>query len=98
MSALPISDSEAARSVSGPWQVADGVLVADYTTSNMVKGGEFVARIINAAEELNHHPDIDLRYSTVRLTLLTHSVGALTELDVELAQAISAIATELGLG
>ena len=98
MAALPISESEAAQSVPGPWQVADGVLVADYTTSNMVKGGEFVARIIDAAEELNHHPDIDLRYSTVHLALLTHSVGALTELDVELANTISAIATDLGLG
>ncbi|HMS74417.1 4a-hydroxytetrahydrobiopterin dehydratase [Gordonia sp. (in: high G+C Gram-positive bacteria)] len=97
MSALPISEREAASSVAEPWQVADGMLVADYATSNMVRGGEFVARIIDAAEDLNHHPDIDIRYSSVYLALMTHSVGALTELDVDLANAISKIAAELGL-
>ena len=54
-----------------------------------------MARIIDAAEDLNHHPDIDIRYSSVYLALMTHSVGALTELDVDLANAISKIAAEL---
>jgi 4a-hydroxytetrahydrobiopterin dehydratase len=98
MSDLPISEDEAAHSVSAPWRVSDGALVAEFATTDMARGGEFVARIIAAAEELNHHPDIDIRYATVRLGLLTHSVGALTELDVELARSISAIAAELGIG
>ncbi|HVQ87575.1 MAG TPA: 4a-hydroxytetrahydrobiopterin dehydratase [Actinomycetes bacterium] len=44
------------------------------------------------AEEMNHHPDIDIRWRNLDLTLSTHSAGGLTQLDIELAHRISAIA------
>ena len=46
MSALPISEREAASSVAEPWQVADGMLVADYATSNMVRGSSWRASLM----------------------------------------------------
>ena len=46
---------------------------------------DFVAELAEAA---NHHPDIDIRYNRVRLTLSTHSAGGVTEKDFALARAI----------
>ncbi|MCX6979721.1 MAG: 4a-hydroxytetrahydrobiopterin dehydratase [Verrucomicrobiota bacterium] len=49
---------------------------------------DFVNGIAELAEEHDHHPDIDIRYSKVRIILSTHSKGGLTELDFELAERI----------
>lgn len=46
---------------------------------------EFVQRLVAPAESLNHHPDVDLRYNRVIVTLSTHDQGGLTELDFKLA-------------
>lgn len=87
-----MTGSEVSAAVGAPWRVVDDELQATYRTRTMVIGGRFVAAIIEAAEQANHHPDIDLRYGTVHLVLSTHSVGGLTEADVALADAISGIA------
>jgi 4a-hydroxytetrahydrobiopterin dehydratase len=52
----------------------------------------FIARLIEPAEELNHHPDIENHYDRVRIGLHTWSVNAITEKDLELAQRIERIA------
>ncbi len=44
------------------------------------------------AEEAEHHPDIDIRWRTVRFVLSTHSAGGVTELDLRLARRIDALA------
>lgn len=49
---------------------------------------EFVNAVGEAAEAANHHPDIDIRWNTVRLALTTHDSGGLTVLDLALAGAI----------
>lgn len=49
---------------------------------------ELVSRVAMSAEEMNHHPDIDLRFDKVTFTLSTHVSGGVTALDVELAQRI----------
>ena len=48
----------------------------------------FVNDVADIAESANHHPDIDIRWNRVRLTLSTHSAGKLTELDLEVADRI----------
>jgi 4a-hydroxytetrahydrobiopterin dehydratase len=49
-----------------------------------------VASLAIDAEEMNHHPDIDIRWRTVNLTLSTHSAGGITQFDIELAHRIEA--------
>jgi 4a-hydroxytetrahydrobiopterin dehydratase len=49
---------------------------------------ELVDRVAAAAEKLDHHPDIDVRWRTVTFGLSTHSAGGVTELDIELARQI----------
>lgn len=48
----------------------------------------FVNRVADLAEASDHHPDIDIRYDRVTLTLSTHSAGGLTAKDFDLAAAI----------
>ena len=50
-----------------------------------------LVRIAFVAERLDHHPDVDLRWRTLHLTLVTHSAGGVTELDLELARRIDAL-------
>ena len=50
-----------------------------------------IVAIADVAEELDHHPDIDLRYRTLHLTLVSHSAGGVSELDLELARRIDAL-------
>ncbi|MBV9119796.1 MAG: 4a-hydroxytetrahydrobiopterin dehydratase [Chloroflexi bacterium] len=52
----------------------------------------FVDRLAVAAEQAGHHPDIDIRYDTVRLQLMTHSAKGVTDKDFSLATRINSLA------
>ncbi|MFL6238780.1 MAG: 4a-hydroxytetrahydrobiopterin dehydratase [Actinomycetes bacterium] len=54
---------------------------------------ELVRRVADVAEEMNHHPDIDIRWRTVRFAVSTHSAGGVTEYDVDLAGRINQLAS-----
>lgn len=79
------------------WTVQDGTLVASVATSDFAHGLELVTLVGDLAETANHHPDIDLRYSSVRLRLVSHDAGALTRRDVQLAQRISELLDDMDL-
>jgi 4a-hydroxytetrahydrobiopterin dehydratase len=68
-----------------------------YRTRDFARGARLVAAISELAEDANHHPDVDIRYSRVSLRLFTHSANGLTHKDVALATQISAAARELGI-
>ena len=53
---------------------------------------EFVNRLTPAAEEMNHHPDLEISWNKVTVSLSTHSEGGLTENDFELAGKIDSLA------
>ena len=55
-----------------------------------------VDAVADAAEEANHHPNIDIRWRRVTFVLTTHSARALTRRDVELASTIDRLVTERG--
>ena len=55
---------------------------------------EFVNGVAEIAEEDDHHPEIDVRYNKVRLSLSTHSEGGLTDMDFELAEKIDTLVDE----
>ena len=50
-----------------------------------------IVAIADVAEELDHHPDIDLRWRTLHLTLVSHSAGGVSDLDLTLARRIDAL-------
>ncbi len=53
---------------------------------------QFVNRLAQAAEDAQHHPDIDIRYSKVTISLSTHDAGGITEKDFAMAQEADAVA------
>lgn len=55
-----------------------------------------VVAVAEDAEQMDHHPDIDIRWRTVRFVVATHSAGGVTQLDIELAHQISRVAASLG--
>jgi 4a-hydroxytetrahydrobiopterin dehydratase len=52
---------------------------------------EAIGTIADVAEEMDHHPDIDLRWTKIRVAVVTHSAGGLTELDLALARRVDAL-------
>lgn len=54
----------------------------------------FVDRVAAAAEEMDHHPDIDIRYNRVRLFLVSHDAGGVTERDFRLARRVEDLVAE----
>jgi 4a-hydroxytetrahydrobiopterin dehydratase len=70
------------------WVRRGDVLTRLYSFRNFAESMAFVNRVADAAESANHHPDIDIRYAKVTLTLSTHDAGGITQNDVDLAKAI----------
>ena len=90
----PLDDAAlAALATSLPaWQIEGGTLVRDVEAPTFPAAIEWVVMIAQAAEELDHHPDIDIRWRRLHLVLSTHSAGGrITDLDVALARRIDAI-------
>lgn len=79
------------------WRVLLGRLHATFATGSFAAGLALVERVAAAAEEADHHPDVDLRYPSVHVALVSHDANGLTERDVALAARISAIADDLGV-
>lgn len=74
------------------WQVQNEALTKTFTFANFVESLQFVNRLAQAAEDAQHHPDIDIRYSKVTIALSTHDAGGITEKDFALAQEADAAA------
>jgi 4a-hydroxytetrahydrobiopterin dehydratase len=79
------------------WRVLANAASAYFRTDSFERGVTFVNEIAELADAANHHPDVDLRYSSVRVRLTTHEVNALTERDISLAREISNAAKTLAL-
>ena len=62
-----------------------------FELKDFVRAMGFVNSVALLAEKANHHPDIDIRWNAVTLTLSTHSAGGLTEKDFVLARKIDAL-------
>ena len=68
-------------------------LVRDFELEDFAAAIAFVNRVAEAAENANHHPDILVHdYKRVRLSLMTHSAGRVTDADHHLARRIDALA------
>ena len=74
------------------WKLEEGELVRRLEFDNFVEAMHFVNRVAELAEGAGHHPDIDIRYNKVRLALVSHDAGGLTERDFDLASAIDSLA------
>ena len=70
----------------------DGKFIAKtYEFGHFMNAIAFVNEVAEVAERQEHHPDVNIRYTTVKLSLQTHSEGGVTEWDIDLAKAIDVV-------
>jgi 4a-hydroxytetrahydrobiopterin dehydratase len=89
MPAAPkLSDIEIQREIGtlSGWTRIGESLVKTFTFATFMAGITFVDRVAVAAEKMDHHPDLDIRYTKISATLSTHSAGGITGNDVALAR------------
>lgn len=84
--ALPDTEVEAFIEGHPQWSRADQEITRTFEFDDFNESMGFVTRVALAAERADHHPDIDIRWNKVTLTLSTHSEGGLTEKDLTLAE------------
>ena len=78
------------------WAVDGTQIVATFEAPDFPAAIRLVDEVALDAESMNHHPDIDIRWRSVRFVLSTHDQGGLTQLDVELAHQINQAADRIG--
>ena len=73
------------------WERVDDQITKQYRLGGFAAAITFVVRLSYEAQAADHHPDLDIRYDKVQVTLSTHSEGGVTAKDVDLARAIDAV-------
>ncbi len=88
----PLSHEAADQAlVASGWTRHGDELVCERNFATFVEAIAFVDAVARLAEEQDHHPDIDIRYTTVRLAVTTHQIGGLSSRDLELAAAVDGL-------
>jgi 4a-hydroxytetrahydrobiopterin dehydratase len=85
MSALSATEVAVRLNALPAWRIEAGELVRTFLFQDFLAAMRFVNQVADLAEEAGHHPDVDIRYNRVRLALVTHDAGGLTEKDFDLA-------------
>jgi 4a-hydroxytetrahydrobiopterin dehydratase len=85
-----LSDVEIQRALGGlpGWARRADALTKTFSFEKFSDGIAFVDRIAKVADEMDHHPDIDIRYTKITATLSTHDAGGITQSDLKLAERI----------
>ncbi|MDQ3715958.1 MAG: 4a-hydroxytetrahydrobiopterin dehydratase [Actinomycetota bacterium] len=78
------------------WHLHRGAIRTRIKAPDFAAAIQLVSRIADVAEEMDHHPDIDIRWRNVDVALVTHSAGGITELDVQQASRIGDLAAQAG--
>ena len=88
-----LSDSEIERRLKGleGWRHAGKFITKDFEFDRFMNGIDFIDRVARVAEKEEHHPDIHVRYTTITLSVQTHSEGGVTAWDLGLAEAVEAM-------
>lgn len=73
------------------WKQQEERLVYTHTFDNFIESVNFVNCLVEPAEALSHHPDLEISYNQVMINLTTHDAGGLTNLDFQLAERINQI-------
>jgi 4a-hydroxytetrahydrobiopterin dehydratase len=74
------------------WERRGEAIVKAFGRGDFVGSVRFVDSLVAPAEEMGHHPDLEISWDTVTVTISTHSEGGLTAADFELAGRIDSLA------
>ena len=88
-----LSDAEIDERLGGMngWERSGDAIVKQFDNGDFKGSVDFVNRLTPEAEDMNHHPDLEISWKTVTVTITTHSEGGLTANDFELARRIDAL-------
>jgi 4a-hydroxytetrahydrobiopterin dehydratase len=92
MPTLPPDAAQSRLTQLSGWKIESGELVRTFEFKDFVAALAFVNQVGKLAEQAGHHPDIDIRYNRVRLSLVSHDAGGLTEKDFDLAAKTQSLA------
>lgn len=73
------------------WRRSDEAIRKDFSCGDFVGSVRFVSSLVEPAEAMGHHPDLEISWDTVTVTISTHSEGGLTANDFELAGKVDAL-------
>ena len=90
--ALGDSEIEARLAEHPGWERSGAAIRKSFKRGDFVGSVNFVQSLVEPAEEMNHHPDVEISWDTVTVSLSTHSNGGVTSADFELATKIDALA------
>jgi 4a-hydroxytetrahydrobiopterin dehydratase len=85
MTALSPAEITSHLSKRPEWNIENGQLARTFKFETFPEAIAFVDKVAAIAEESNHHPDIDIRYNRVRLSLVSHDAGGITSKDFAVA-------------
>ncbi|HJQ21934.1 MAG TPA: 4a-hydroxytetrahydrobiopterin dehydratase [Gemmatimonadaceae bacterium] len=93
-----LSDLEIRRALGAlpGWTRKNDAVVKTYSFARFADGIRFVDSVAAIADDMNHHPDIDVRYTKITFSLSSHDAGGITQRDLDLAQAIEKAAFDKG--
>ena len=77
------------------WEVKDGKLVKSFQFPSFIKAIDYVNEIAILAERLDHHPIITINWKTVKLSLKSFDIDAITNRDIVLAKEINKLEDQL---
>jgi len=86
------TEIEARLSEHPGWERDGSAIAKSFKRGDFVGSVNFIRSLVEPAEEMNHHPDIEISWDTVKISLCTHSDGGVTAADFELAAKIDALA------
>jgi 4a-hydroxytetrahydrobiopterin dehydratase len=91
-----LSDNEIETGLAGlpGWELSGQAITKKFERGDFVGSVKFVDALVGPAEAMNHHPDLEISWDTVTVTISTHSEGGLTAADFELAGKIEALGAE----
>jgi 4a-hydroxytetrahydrobiopterin dehydratase len=92
---LPGDELQAALADLPGWSVRGGKLHRDYKFPDFVHAFGFMATAAIAIESMNHHPEWSNVWNRVSIDLMTHDAGGVTQMDVQLAKKLEALAAKL---
>lgn len=88
-----LSDAEIEQKLAGlsGWRRHGDAIAKEFSCDDFVGSVKFVDGLVGPAEEMGHHPDLEISWDKVTVTISTHSEGGLTAADFELAAKVDAL-------
>jgi 4a-hydroxytetrahydrobiopterin dehydratase len=88
-----LSEAEIEAKLAGldGWKHSGEAIEKGFSCGDFVGSVKFVESLVGPAEEMGHHPDLEISWDTVTVTISTHSEGGLTAADFELAGKVDAL-------